>query len=123
MWGECGRITLRHLMVTIVRKSCWWAGFYDRMDAFMCQGVGRDLRQARGGKGKRRYRWCAQRDRVAWQTHCLDVLRYWMVYARSAESTRALPECGDPTRLLNVSDTSHVTTKAVTPSPPSDSGG
>lgn len=57
------------------------------------------------------------------KTHLLDVLRYWMVYALSAESTRALPECGDPTRLLNDSDTSHVMTKAVTPSPPSDNGG
>lgn len=63
------------------------------------------------------------RDVFVHQTHLLDVLRYWTVYARSEEFTRALPECGDPTRLLNVSDTSHEMTNAVTSSPPSDSGG
>ena len=76
-----------------------------------------------GWNERRRYGSRAQRAITLYQAHLLDVLRYWIVYARSAESTRAVPECGDPTRLLKDSDTSQVMTKAVTPSPPSDSGG
>lgn len=45
------------------------------------------------------------------------------MYALSDELTRAFPEWGEPTKLVNVSDTSHVMTNAVTSSPPSDSGG
>lgn len=44
------------------------------------------------------------------------------MYARSEEFTRAVPECGDPIRLLKDPATSHVITNAVTSSPPSDSG-